>query len=108
MDEQARRIDLTTTTTDSAVESAAASGSAWAELDETFFRVVQEAFTHDFCFGASAMLASNDEPAIELPEQRTEPDRLTHEETLERLNEAIDRELALRRAMRRHPSRRRF
>ena len=97
MDEQARRIDLTT-----------ASGSAWAELDETFFRIVQDAFTHDFCFGATAMLASNDEPAIELPVQRTESDRLSHQETLERLNQEIDRELELRRAMRRHPSRRRF
>jgi hypothetical protein len=34
--------------------------------------------------------------------------RLSHEDALEVLNRAIDRELALRRSMNRHPSRRRF
>jgi hypothetical protein len=94
-----------------------ASGSAWAELDETFFRIVADVFPHSFCAGASALLASNDEDVpgpedtahdapvvIEIPEAR-----LSHEDTLELINQEIDRELALRRAaMRRHPSRRRF
>jgi hypothetical protein len=100
MDEQQRHIDLT--------ELADADrGSAWAELDETFFRVVHDVFPHQFCFGATVLLASNDELVIELPRQRTEPARLSHEATLERLNAEIDRELELRRAMRRHPSNRR-
>jgi hypothetical protein len=101
MDEQARHIDLTDTALN------ADRGSAWAELDETFFRAVQDVFPHEFCFGAAVLLASNDEPVIDLPRPRSEPDVLSHAEKLERLNEEIDRELELRRAMRRHPSNRR-
>jgi hypothetical protein len=85
-----------------------ASGSAWAELDETFFRVVQDAFSHDFCEGAGVLLGLNDDDSpdvtIVIP-----PARLSHEAVLEQLNQEIDRELELRReTMRRHPSRRRF
>ena len=87
MDEQARHIDLT----DAAVN--ADRGSAWAELDETFFRAVQDVFPHEFCFGAAVLLASNDEPVIDLPRPRSERDVLSHAEKLERLNEEIDREL---------------
>jgi hypothetical protein len=92
--------------------TSAASGSAWAELDETFFRIVADVFPHIFCAGASALLASNDSDAtqdatdvvIVVPEAR-----LSHEDTLELINREIDRELEERRAaMRRHPSRRRF
>ena len=100
MDEQPRHIDLTET-------ADSGRGSAWAELDETFFRLVQDVFPHQWSFGATVLLASNDEPVIELPRQRTEPAPISHEATLERLNAEIDRELELRRAMRRHPSNRR-
>jgi hypothetical protein len=108
MDEQPRPQ----TSTEDAHSGAAVSGSTWAELDEAYFRLVQDTFSHGFCAGASALLASNDaeEPdaeidrIIELPEAR-----LSHESTLELINQEIDRELQLRReAMRRHPSRRRF
>ncbi len=95
--------------------SSSASGSAWAELDETFFRIVADVFPHSFCAGASALLASNDVDAPEdtpdsAPDRVIEiPDaRLSHETALETINQEIERELALRRAMRRHPSRRRF
>jgi hypothetical protein len=110
MDEQQPRPESTT---------AAASGSAWAELDETFFRLVADMFPQNFCAGASALLASNDDDAEagvtldtpdEVPSVIVVPEaRLSHEATLELINQEIDRELALRRAaMRRHPSRRRF
>ncbi len=105
MDEQPRRIDLTA---DSHSAADGGRGSAWAELDEAFFRAVQDVFPAEFCFGATVLLASNDEPVIELPQQRTESDVPSHAERLERLNAEIDRELEIRRAMRRHPSRRRF
>ncbi len=104
MDEQAR-IDLTTAASEAT--PAAGRGSAWAELDDTFFRIVQDSFPRQFCFGATVLLASNDEPVIELPEQRTANVPLSHQDTLDRLNAEIDRELELRRAMRRHPSNRR-
>ena len=50
-------------------------GSAWAALDETFFRIVQDTFSHQFCFGATAMLATNDTPVegIELPGDEAVP-----------------------------------
>ncbi|HEX4429031.1 MAG TPA: hypothetical protein VHZ96_07180 [Frankiaceae bacterium] len=90
-------------------------GSAWAELDEAFFRIVADVFPHHFCAGTSALLASNDsEDAADAvdaaPEIIVIPEaRLSHEDTLELINREIDRELELRRAaMRRHPSRRRF
>jgi hypothetical protein len=70
-------------------------GSAWATLDETFFRIVQDAFSHVFCAGASALLASNDDAAPERP-------------AVIQLPEA-DTEVALLASMHRHPSsRRRF
>ena len=69
-------------------------GSAWAELDETFFQLVQDCFSHTFCQGASALLASNDDL---VPEQ---PDVIQLPET---------DVLELDASMRRHPSsRRRF
>jgi hypothetical protein len=99
-------------------DTSQARGSAWAELDETFFRIVADVFRHSFCSGASALLASNDDESDELadgvpaeaaPDVIVIPDaRLSHEAALEVLNQAIDRELALRRSMRNHPSRRRF
>jgi hypothetical protein len=46
-------------------ESDVLRGSAWAAVDETFFRIVQDTFSHVFCLGASALLASND---VETPE----------------------------------------
>ena len=97
--------------------ASSASGSAWAELDETFFRVVADTFPHSFCAGASALLASNDDDRGEPGETADDADsvieipeaRLSHEDRLELINQEIDRELELRRAaMRRHPSRRRF
>jgi hypothetical protein len=102
MDEQAPRIDLTDSGTQDSYR-----GSAWATLDENFFRLVHDAFSHEFCFGAAVLLASNDDTVIELPRPRTEAAPLSHAETIERLNAEIDAELALRRAMRRHPSNRR-
>jgi hypothetical protein len=36
-------------------------GSAWAALDDTFFRMTAEVFSHAFCAGATALLADNDE-----------------------------------------------
>jgi hypothetical protein len=92
-------------------------GSAWAEVDDTFFRIVADVFLPTFCEGASVLLASSDDEADELaqtpaddaPDVIVIPDsRLSHEDALEVLNRAIDRELALRRSMNRHPSRRRF
>jgi len=91
-----------------------ASGSAWAELDETFFRIVADLFSHSFCSGAGTLLASHDEDASEEPvDDRPAviviPEaRLSHTEALALINQEIDRELALRRSMRNHPSRRRF
>jgi hypothetical protein len=118
MDEQKRRehsehsehgeIDLTTVAPESDIQNDGGRGSAWAQLDETFFRVVQDVFPRQLCFGMGVLLASNDELVAEVPLQRTASPRLTHEETLARLNAEIDRELEIRRAMRRHPSRRRF
>ncbi|HEX4018148.1 MAG TPA: hypothetical protein VHX15_15545 [Frankiaceae bacterium] len=108
------------TDTDTASPAVSLDGSAWAELDETFFRIVADLFPHSFCSGASALLASNDEDAdqgIAAATLEEAPDtvivipeaRLSHSETLELINNEIDRELAMRRAaMRRHPSRRRF
>ncbi len=87
--------------------SSCVSGSAWAAFDETFFRIVADVFPHSFCAGASALLASNDADApqstLEIPDAR-----LPHETALEIINQEIERELALRRAMRRHPSGRRW
>jgi hypothetical protein len=60
-------------------------GSAWAALDETFFRIVQSVFSHDFCFGATAMLAMNDS---DMDVENVPAD---------------DMEAARRAAMRRHP-----
>jgi hypothetical protein len=109
MNEQERnpKIDLTTTTPDE-MQHDTERGSAWAELDETFFRIVQDVFPRQLVFGMGVLLACNDELIAEVPLQRTESPRLSHEETLERINAEIDRELEIRRAMRRHPSRRRF
>ncbi len=71
------------------------SGSAWAALDETFFRIVQDVFSHVFCAGASALLASNDDAALERPAVIALPE--------------ADTEVALLASMHRHPSsRRRF
>jgi hypothetical protein len=105
--EEHRTIDLTT----SEVQGETDRGSAWAELDETFFRITADVFPRQLCFGMSVLLASNDEPEHELARQRSETDaadRLSHQDLLERVNAEIDRELEIRRAMRRHPSRRRF
>ena len=104
MDEQARSLESTPPS------AASDRGSAWAELDETFFRLVADLFPHSFCFGAGALLASNDAESVEPPGVIVIPEaRLSHEDALQRINQEIDRELALRRAaMRRHPSRRRF
>ncbi len=110
MDEQARNLESTPPS------AASDRGSAWAELDETFFRLVADLFPHSFCSGAGALLASNDADSVEPPALTEPPDvivipeaRLCHEDALQRINQEIDRELALRRAaMRRHPSRRRF
>jgi hypothetical protein len=111
MDEHERHIDLTDAALAAAHDATDATdrdrGSAWAELDETFFNIVNDVFPRQFCFGATVLLASNDELVVELPRQRTDSPRLSHEATLERLNDEIDRELELRRAMRRHPSNRR-
>ncbi len=107
MDEQAHDIDTT---------EASGRGSAWAELDDTFFRIVADLFPPTFCEGASVLLASNDDDTSETAELADDapdviviPDaRLSHEDALEVLNRAIDQELELRRSMNRHPSRRRF
>lgn len=48
-------------------ESELQRGSAWAALDETFFRIVQDTFSHVFCAGSSALLASNDDTMPERP-----------------------------------------
>ena len=79
-------------------------GSAWAALDETFFRIVQDAFSHDFCFGATAMLATNDNDLdAELDAELVPGDDVVP--TVIQLPEQDGAEAAARRAaMRRHPS----
>jgi len=51
-DTQPRKFDGTGSET-----TASASGSAWAELDETFFRIVAGRFPHSFCAGARTCAA---------------------------------------------------
>jgi hypothetical protein len=76
-------------------ESDVLRGSAWAAVDETFFRIVQDSFSHVFCLGASALLASNDEDTPEPPAVIHLPQD--------------DREVEIAASMHRHPSaRRRF
>jgi hypothetical protein len=75
-------------------------GSAWAVLDESFFRLTQDIFSHTFCRGASTLLASNDDgpPRVSPPSVITLPDQ-----------PLSDQATARRAAMYRHPSaRRRF
>ncbi len=76
-------------------------GSAWAALDEAFFALTQDLFTHSFCEGASALLASNDDVA---PRRVTPPDVVQLPE-----QPLWDQAMTRRAAMYRHPSaRRRF
>jgi hypothetical protein len=35
--------------------------AAWSDLDERFFRIVRHLFAADFLYGASVLLATNDE-----------------------------------------------
>lgn len=71
-------------------------GSGWATLDDTFFRLLNDSFSHSFCEGATALLAANDDDeelppfpgVIQLPTQAT----------------ADEHAAARRAAMRRHPS----
>ena len=77
-------------------------GSAWAALDETFFRIVHDTFSHDFCFGATAMLATNDDD-LEGISDGVPADDVTP--TVIRLPlQDSGQEAARRAAMRRHPS----
>ena len=108
MNEQERQEQSIDLTEAGDAQSAAGRGSAWAELDETFFGIVHDVVPRQLVFGMGVLLASNDDLVAEVPLQRTESPRLSHAETLERINAEIDRELEIRRAMRRHPSRRRF
>jgi hypothetical protein len=68
--------------------------SAWTALDEAFFRLVQDAFSHGFCAGASCLLAANDDLVPERPEVVTPPKQV----------DDLRQELTARAAaMRRHP-----
>jgi hypothetical protein len=73
-------------------------GSAWAALDETFFRLVQDSFSHDFCAGASAMLATNDN---DLDTEAADPERPT---VIQLPDQDSGQTAARRAARRRHPS----
>ena len=67
-------------------ENAFCRGSAWAELDEAFFQLVHDSFSHSFCEGASALLASNDDLVPERPDviQLPEADALELDASIRR------------------------
>ncbi len=81
-------------------------GSAWAALDEAFFRIVKDTFTPTFRLGAEILLSSNDgHPAAGLipaqPVEYAEPEAAAAPDDPA---EAEARSAARRAAMRRHPS----